>query len=155
MSVRTQVPSIPSSPSAKSESRIPKNQRPPRCTFSTSDNRRCTMLRHDSHPSFSLFHARKERILLESDQIGPELVPPSGKFHSYTELNDSLTRLWTRLVDDRISRKRAARLAYVDSLILPTLMRIHNEANARRLTESYDEWQKMKNTVTQAFLPAQ
>ena len=155
MSVRTQVPSIPSSSSPESESPISKNQRPPRCTFSTSDNRRCTMLRHDSHPSFCLFHARKERILLESDQIGPELVPPSGKFHSYTELNDSLTRLWTLLADDRISRKRAATLAYVGSLILPTLMRLHSEASARRLNERYDEWQKLKNAVKQAFPPRQ
>src|SRR2546430_7382424 len=118
MSVRTQVPSIPSS-SAESESPVSKNQRPPRCTFSTSDSRRCTMLRHDSHPSFCLFHARKERILLEADQIGPELVPPSGKFHSYTELNDSLTRLCTPLADDPISRKRAATLASVGPFTLP------------------------------------
>ena len=153
MSVRTQVPSIPSSSSAESESPISKNQRAPRCTFSTSDSRRCTMLRHSSHPSFCLFHARQERILLESDQIGPELVPPSGKFHSYTELNDSLTRLWTLLADDRISRKRAATLAYVGSLILPTLMRLHSEASSRRLNERYDEWQKLKNAVKQAFPP--
>src|SRR5258708_22884758 len=130
MSVRTQVPSIPSSSSAESESSISKNQRPPRCIFSTSDNRRCTMLR-------------------------PELVPPSGKFHTFTELNDSLTQLWTLLADDRISRKRAATLAYVGSLILPTLMRLHSEASARRLNERYDEWQKLKNAVKQAFPPRQ
>jgi len=155
MSVRTQVPAIPSSSSAVSESAISKNQRAPRCTFSTSDNRRCTMFRHDSHPSFCLFHARQERILIESDQIGPELVPPSGKFHSFTELNDSLTRLWTLLADDRISRKRAATLAYVGSLILPTLVRVHSEGNARRLNERYEEWQKLKSAVKQAFPPRQ
>ena len=144
MSARTKVPSIPPPVSAESDSPIPKIQRGPRCAFSTSDNRRCTMFRHDSHPSFCLFHARQERILLESDQIGPELVPPSGKFHSFTELNDSLTRLWTLLADDRISRKRAATLAYVGSLILPTLMRVASEANAHRTNQRYEEWRKAR-----------
>jgi len=155
MSVRTRVPAIPSSSSAESEPPISKNQRAPRCTFSTSDNRRCTMFRRNSDASFCLFHARQERILIESDQIAPGLVPPSGKFHSFTELNDSLTRLWTLLADDRISRKRAATLAYVGSLILPTLMRVHSEASARRLNERYDEWQKLKSAVKQAFPPRQ
>ena len=144
MSARTQAPSVPSSVSAESDSAISKIQRAPRRTFSTSDNRRCTMFRHGSHPSFCLFHARQERILLESDQIGPELVPPSGKFHSFTELNDSLTRLWTLLADDRISRKRAATLAYVGSLILPTLMRVASEANAHRINQRYEEWKKSR-----------
>jgi hypothetical protein len=152
MSARTKVASIPSSVSAQADSPLSKNQRAPRCTFSTSDNRHCTMLRHDSHPSFCLFHARKERILLESDRIGPELAPPSGKFHSFTDLNESLTQLWNLLAADRISRKRAATLGYVASLIFPTIVHVANEASIRRNNQRYEEWKK---SVARTFPPRQ
>jgi len=59
------------------------------------------------------------------------------------------------MADDRISRKRAATLAYVGSLILPTLVHVHSEAGARRLNERYDEWLKLKSVVKQAFPPRQ
>ena len=113
------------------------------------------MLRHDSHPSFCLFHARKERILLESDRVGPELASPSGDFQSFTDLNGALAQLWTLLAHDRISRKRAATLGYISSLILPTIAHVRSEANARRIDQRYREWQELKSAVKQAFPPRQ
>ncbi|HLZ13879.1 MAG TPA: hypothetical protein VKP58_14945 [Candidatus Acidoferrum sp.] len=111
MSVRTQVPSIPSSDSAESESQIANNRRPPRCTFSTSDNRRCTMFRHDSHPSFCLFHARQERILLEAEAKHRAVASVSAEFHAGSNDNRALSRLLFLLIEGRISSKNAARLA--------------------------------------------
>ena len=38
---------------------------------STSDNRRCTMLRHDFRPALCLFHVREQRCL-EADRVGAD-----------------------------------------------------------------------------------
>lgn len=82
-----------------------------RCTFTTSDNRRCTMLRHNFHHSLCLFHARKEHLLLQAEATRRELAALS-ELHSSTDVNHGLTRLWALLIDGRITNKRAASLAH-------------------------------------------
>ena len=100
MSVRSQVV----------KSRNSESSNPSRCSYATSDNRRCTMLRHATHPSLCLFHAREERHLIEADRIGPELASISGDFRTVTDINHALAKLWELLSHDRISRKRAGTL---------------------------------------------
>ena len=116
-----------------------------RCSYSTSDNRRCKMFRHASHPALCLFHARKERLLLESERVGPELTSISGEFRTTTDINHALGKLWDMLAHDRIPRKRAATMAYIAALLLPTVSRLRLETSE---AVSFDAW---KETLQRAF----
>ena len=100
-----------------------------RCTHSTSDNRRCRMLLHSSHPSLCPFHARQQRLILESERVGPELATVSGEFRTHADVNHALGKLWNMLAHDRIPRKRAATMAYIAALLLPTLEPVRIESN--------------------------
>lgn len=122
----------------------------PHCTFRTSDNRKCTMLRHASHPSLCLFHARKERLLLESTRIGPELASLSGEFRTHADVNHALTKLWELLAHDRISRKRAATFAYIAALLYPTIERVRVESNMASRNLGFDAW---KEALARSFPP--
>src|SRR5215475_8672451 len=121
-------------PTHRSAARIPD---PNRCSYSTSDNRRCTMLRHESHPHLCLFHARVERRILEADRVGAELASISGEFRTHADINHALGRLWDMLAHDRIPRKRAATMAYIAALLLPAVERVRLESS--RL-HGGDEW---------------
>jgi len=81
MTVRTQVPSIPSSTSIDPDSSISKTQRAPRCAFSTSD-RRCTMLRHDSH-----LHAHKHRDIFRP--LAAVSQARSARLYTWSALHSS------------------------------------------------------------------
>src|SRR5258708_20127213 len=63
------------------------------CQFSFSDGRQCRMLRHQSHPSFCLIHAREEQQLLPEEEIGQELMSISGQFRTTTDTNHFLGKL--------------------------------------------------------------
>lgn len=117
-----------------------------RCSYSTSDKRRCTMLLHPSHPTLCLFHARQERLLLESQRVGNELKSISGEFRTTTDINHALGKLWEMLAHDRIPRKRAATLAYIAALLLPTVSRVRSETQ----DVDFDEW---KRILRRAFPP--
>ena len=133
-------------PSAEQSSPTTSRQ-PQRCSHSTSDNRRCKMFRHASHPSLCLFHARQERLLLESERVGPELKSISGEFRTTTDINHALGKLWDMLAHDRIPRKRAATMAYIAALLLPTVSRMRLETSE---AVSFDAW---KETLRRAFPP--
>jgi hypothetical protein len=77
-----------------------------------------------------------------------------GEFHTFADLNNALARLWTLLADDRISRKRAATLAYLGSLILRTIAQLRSEASAQRIDQHYRQWQERKNAAQQASAAA-
>ncbi len=142
MSVQHQV-----KPSRRSSSQIVNSNR---CSYSTSDNRRCTMLRHDSHPSLCLFHAREERRILEADHVGNELASLSGEFRTTTDINHALGKLWDMLAHDRISRKRAATMAYIAALLLPTVERVRLEHSMASRNSGLDYW---KQVLASAFPP--
>lgn len=133
--------------SASSQQPLTTSRKPRRCTFSASDNRRCTMLLHPSHSSLCPFHARQERLLLESQRIGSELKSISGEFRTTTDINHALGKLWDMLADDRIPRKRAATMAYVAALLLPTVSRLRLETQD---AVSCEEW---KRILRRAFPP--
>ena len=108
---------------------VPQTANANRCSYKTSDNRRCIMLRHESHPSLCLFHAREERRILEADRVGAELASISGEFRTNADINHALGKLWDMLAHDRIPRKRAATMAYIAALLIPTVERVRLESS--------------------------
>ena len=132
--------------SRRSSSRIANSNR---CNYCTSDNRRCTMLRHASHPSLCLFHAREERRILDAERVGNELASLTGEFRTTTDINHALGKLWDMLAHDRIERKRAATMAYIAALLLPTVERVRLERSmARSSSSGYEYW---KDALARAF----
>jgi hypothetical protein len=119
----------------------------PRCLFSTSDGRQCTMLRHDSHPSLCPFHARQEQQLLDSPAVAAELAALAGQFSTATDLSRVLGKLFHLLAQDRIPRPKAATLAYITQLLL------HNRHTAQhefQQTQGFSAWQE---TLRRALPP--
>lgn len=113
----------PQKPARKTVSR----RSAPRCLFSTSDRLQCTMLRWESHPSFCLFHARREQQLLELDRIGAELASLSGEFKTASDVNHDLGKLFSLAAQNRNPPRHTAALAYVGKLLLHSLPRIRRE----------------------------
>ncbi len=118
----------------------------PRCLFSTSDGRQCSMLRHDSHPSLCPFHARQEQQLLDSPAVAAELAAFAGQFSTATDLSRVLGKLFLLLAQDRIPRSKAATLAYITQLLL------HNHHSAQREfqeTYGYSAWEEtLRHSLT-------
>jgi hypothetical protein len=110
-----------------------------RCQFSTSDGRTCRMLRWDRHPSFCLFHARREQQLLEADRVGAELVSLSGEFRTAHDLNHVLGKLFVSLANNRIPPRHAATLAYIAQLLLHSLPLVKREVISARDTDAWIE----------------
>jgi hypothetical protein len=116
-----------------------------RCLFSSSDGRRCGMVRWEDHPSLCLFHARQEQQLLEADRIGAELVSISGEFKTAHDLNHVLGKLFALLANNRIPPRNAAILAYVGQLILQTLPSVKRDVVA---AGNHNAWE---DTLRRAF----
>ncbi len=111
--------------------------------FQFADGRKCRMLRHDSHPSLCLFHARDERQLLESEPLGTELASSlTGQFMTATDVNFVLGKLFTALAQNRIPCRNAATLAYIGQLLLHSLPRVEGEFE---FNYDFEDWQNMLN----------
>ena len=97
------------------------------CQFQYRTGRKCRLARHHSHPSLCLDHATKEEKRLAPGLIAAELASLSGGFQTATDLNHVLGKLFSLLVSDRISLRKAAALAYVAQLLLQTLSSVQHE----------------------------
>jgi hypothetical protein len=71
------------------------------------------MLRQASHPSLCLDHARKARLLLESEITRQKIASLYDEFHTCSNIRQPLATLWALLAEGRISNKRAASLAHL------------------------------------------
>ena len=118
-----------------------------RCQFFSTDNRRCRNPRWEAHPALCLYHARRERLILDAERVAAELAPVSGEFKTSTDVNLVLGRLFSALAHNRIPPGTAATLAYIGGLLLNTLPRVSQEvANAygfqawdRKLRQLFDD----------------
>ncbi|MBZ5527601.1 MAG: hypothetical protein LAN71_06850 [Acidobacteriia bacterium] len=128
----------------------PAAAQPSRCLFPFSDGRQCSMLRHDSHPSLCLFHARQEQQLLDSPAIAAELAGLSGpapdssrgQFLTSTDISRVLGKLFQLLAQDRISRPKAATLAYITQLLLHNQHSVQHEFQQ---TLGYNAWENARH----------
>jgi hypothetical protein len=87
------------------------------CQFPFADGRQCRMLRHASHPSLCLFHAREEQQLLELDNIGDELASLTGDFKTATDIQHVVGKLFKLVAANRIPVRNARLLAYLAQLL--------------------------------------
>jgi hypothetical protein len=112
-----------------------------RCQFISADGRRCAMLRWEPHPTLCMCHARAEALtashqspsrLRDSDDEPAEafdFTPPSGEFHTATDVNRALGKIFCLLAQNRIPRRKAVALGYLGQLLLQTLPQVREEIN--------------------------
>ena len=80
---------------------------PDLCQFPFADGRSCRMPRSQDHNYLCVFHADRERRLLDQQALDAgdmsNLFGPTGELRSSTEINAYLTRLAKYAVAGRIS----------------------------------------------------
>jgi hypothetical protein len=87
------------------------------------------MLRKKGHPTLCVFHAREEQQLLESDKLAADFASLSGKLNTVTDINHVLGKVFTALVEKRISQQAAATFGYLGQLLLQTIPGVKSELN--------------------------
>ena len=118
---------------------------PRRCRFTTTDGRRCQMLRAANHATLCFAHAKQEQELAQSGQdLSQELVSLSGNLNTASDVNQVLRKLFFLFAQRRISRRDAAAFAYIAQLILQTLRGVKNEM---QVVLGYDAWQEILATA--------
>jgi hypothetical protein len=101
-----------------------------RCSYASSDGRRCRMSRAPGHASLCFVHAREEQQFLDSRATTASLASPTGSFRTAFELNASLGQLYNLVAANRIPPRNAATLAYIGQLIMQTLPRVQSEVHS-------------------------
>ena len=104
---------------------------PPRCQFTFSDGRQCTMARSDIHPSMCRFHSEREEQLFGSPAPGGNVVGAAfdlaelySACHDLTTaagVNRALAQVFRLLAQRRISRQEAATFGHLAQLLLRTI----------------------------------
>jgi hypothetical protein len=92
----------------------------PRCQHRSLKGR-CRQLATDPARTLCFDHARAEQQAKNDFTLLAPLVRKSEDFQSAEAVNEALGNLHNLLAEGRISPRRAAVIAYVDSLILRTL----------------------------------
>jgi hypothetical protein len=117
-----------------------------RCQSTSADGRRCTMRRWEAHPTLCVPHARAEAEARASNQQIPsrpssfkdsddepaeafDFTPASGEFHTATDVNRALGKIFCLLAQNRIPRRKAVALGYLGQLLLQTLPQVREEIN--------------------------
>ncbi len=100
-----------------------------RCSYPSSTGRQCQRLASDFQSTLCPQHraAQKHR---ESSDISFTLAGQSQAFQTAQGINHSLGALYRLLAGNRISPRRAAVLAYINSLLLRTLPAIDSDNEA-------------------------
>jgi hypothetical protein len=114
------------------------------CQFPFADGRQCRMLRHASHPTLCLFHAREEQQLLELDQIGDELASLSGDFQTVADIQHVVGKLFKLVAANRIPVRNARLLAYLAQLLF------HGQADVKQETiraQNHHAWGEVLRTI--------
>ena len=103
---------------------------PPRCTYQTSDGRRCRMFIGKDHPELCSHHAQMELRSLARTVAKPlarEILGALTDLRSAAALNHALANTFLLSADGRISGRRAATLAYLGQLLLQSVAAIRND----------------------------
>lgn len=92
-----------------------------RCQHRDAANRRCSMPRIDTHPSFCYLHSHAERAVRDADLRRSKFFTQYGTFQTTTDVNRALGRAFNMLAQGRMQARDAATLAYISQLLLQTL----------------------------------
>ncbi len=103
------------------------------CQFPFADGRSCRLPKSSTHEYLCLFHADRERRLLDQQALDAgdmsNLFGPTGELRSSTEINAYLTRLAKYAVAGRISPDILSNLVYAGALLIQTLPRVEGETS--------------------------
>jgi len=100
------------------------------CCHHSATGRRCRSARSSSESCLCPRHRAIEQKLLsaEPDDLTPEFSDLEGSLQTVDGIHNSLAELYVLVVQDRISSRRAAVLAYVSSLLLRSLANAEKNA---------------------------
>jgi hypothetical protein len=109
----------------------PKNHR---CHFTSSDGRRCRLIRAEGHASLCLKHWRLDQGTSDRETQSPEaaaflaeVLGSGAKLNTETAVNDALSKLFMLRARKQVSARDTALFAYIIQLLLQTLNGAHNE----------------------------
>ncbi len=100
-----------------------------RCAHLTASGRHCRQLVAGPHEELCFHHRALQQAKQALDLSGPLLSESQG-FQTAQGINFALTNLYELLAADRISARRAAVLAHINSLLLRTLPAIDADNEA-------------------------
>ena len=103
----------------QSDNTIPINKSA-RCQHRTPAGRQCRLLASNTHSGLCVQHHVDHRQRTAAD-LSACLTKRSGSFETAQGINSLLVNLYRLLAENRISPRRAAVLAYINSLLLRTL----------------------------------
>jgi hypothetical protein len=99
-----------------------------RCTFATSDGRRCTSLVYPGHSSLCHQHLSKElEHTPPSEDIATDILSSIQNFQSAAAINAALGKIFALLAAGRIDRKDALTMSYMCQLMLQSLKEFKHE----------------------------
>ena len=109
-----------------------------RCQHRSAANRRCRLLRSDTHPALCYFHARKTQLAADRERVIADLTSLSGGFQTANDVNHVLGNLFALLAERRIPPRDAAILAYIGQLLLQTLKGVKWEIQQARGCDAFE-----------------
>ena len=92
-----------------------------RCSYSTSDGRRCRMPLSPNHPTLCTHHATPELQAAEAARIAAQLTGPSSDVKSTADINRVLAQLFSAVSAKKVDLKQGSLLAYIAQLMLQTI----------------------------------
>jgi hypothetical protein len=100
-----------------------------RCQHRTPAGRQCRLLASNTHSGLCAQHHTEHRQRTSAD-LSASLTKRSGSYETAQGINSLLVNLYRLLAENRISPRRAAVLAYINSLLLRTLPAIDADQHA-------------------------
>jgi hypothetical protein len=92
------------------------------CSFTFSDGRCCTNLRHPTHPHLCYPHARKEAVLLAEREAGSVLCHEIKRnYVTACDLTWTVSRVFEAVASGRLKPKTARTLAYLAQIMAQTI----------------------------------
>lgn len=129
-----------------------------RCTFTTSDHRRCTSPVYSGHDSLCHQHLLQQlKRTTPPDDIAADLLAGVQNFQSGAAVNAALGKLLTMLAAGRVKRKNAIAMAYICQLLLQSIKEFKHETRLTTYEPLFErDLLKILNTrtpLTEFILP--
>jgi hypothetical protein len=104
----------------------PPQESPARCQHRTLKGR-CRQAATDSASTLCFYHARFQRQAKDDFTLLEPLVRKAEDLQSVEGISDDLAALHNLLAEGRVSSRRASVIAYIDSLLLRTLVELDEQ----------------------------
>ena len=130
----TSPASKPKRPRKPKHSARPSTNDPDRCRHYTSSGRRCRLPVLDAPSGLCFRHVGRQFHVADED-LSPAFVGLLSGFRSAARIHAFLTQLTVLLVQNRVSTRRAAILAYLGQTLLRTLPAIDQQEKAAKDAE--------------------